>query len=61
MNLLMNQMIKNKKNRKMKMIKKIKKNNKMKILIIMKQKINRIFINKEIIGMRKKNGWIDLN
>ncbi len=61
MNILMNQMIKNKMNRKKKMTKKVKMNNKKKILIIMKQKINRKFINKEIIGMRMKNGQIDLN
>jgi hypothetical protein len=61
MNLLMNQMIKNKMNRKKKMIKKIKMNNKKKILIIIKKKINRKIRNKMILRMKQTNGWIDSN
>ena len=58
MNLLMNQMIKNKMNRKKKMIKKIKMNNKKKILIIIKKKINQKIRIKTILGMRQTNGRI---
>ena len=62
MNLLLNQMIKYKMSKNKKMIKKIKMNNKKKILIMMKlYPIYRIFINKDTIGIRKKNGWSDLN